>query len=278
MRQPGIGDEFGRIPGSPRHFAPRYRPPGDPLDRGNHLAHRRAVPGAEIEGDALAALQVIERAHMRVGQVGDMDVIADRRAVRRRIVDPVDLDRIAAAQRGTQHARDQMSFRVVVLADLAICVGARRVEVAQRRIAQIISLGVPVQGPLDRQLGLAIGVERGLRGGLADWHLVRHAVDRAGRREHDRAHAGLAHRSQQRQRAADIIAVVKLGVADRLADIGEGREMHDRSDTVRPHRLDQTGAIVQRHAPATDCRTRPVGSRRGPGPCRRDCRHSRRRR
>src|SRR5256885_6883970 len=50
-----------------------------------------------------------------------------------------------------------------------------------RDVAQVVGLGVPVQRALDRQLGLAIGIERRLRCRLADRHLLGRAVDRAGR-------------------------------------------------------------------------------------------------
>ena len=65
-----------------------------------------------------------ERAQMRGGQIADMDVVADRGAVAGRIIRAVDLDRVAAAERGAQHQRDQVGFRLVILADAAVGRGA----------------------------------------------------------------------------------------------------------------------------------------------------------
>ncbi len=114
-------------------------------------------------------------------QIGDVDVVADRGAVGGGIVGAVDLDRVARSERGAQDARDQVGFRLVVLADLAIGIGPGGVEVAQRGVTQPIGAGVPVERPLDRQLGVAVGIERRFRGRLADRHPLGNAIHRAGR-------------------------------------------------------------------------------------------------
>src|ERR1051325_2183076 len=76
-------------------------------------------------------------------------------------------------------------------------------------------------------------------------HLVRHAINRASRGKHDALDPSLPHRRQQRERALDIVAVVKFGLANRLADIGESGEMHDRGDPVRTQRVSEPCPIVQ---------------------------------
>ena len=138
-----------------------------------------------------------------------------------------------------------MGFRLVILADLTLGIGAGGIEVAQRRKPQSVAGGIPMQRPLDRQLGLAIGVERRLGGGLADRQPVRDAVDRAGRREDDRPDPGLAHRRQQCESAADVVAIIDLGLRHRLADIGKCRKMHHRADLMLAQRGDEALAIVQ---------------------------------
>ena len=69
---------------------------------------------------------------MRDRQVLDVDVVADRGAVGRRIVGPVDLDRGRGAERGAQDVRDQVRLGVVVLAEAAARAGDVEVPEADR--------------------------------------------------------------------------------------------------------------------------------------------------
>ena len=72
---------------------------------------------------------------MRVGQVGHVDVVADRRAVPRRIIGAEHSQRIAAAERGPQNERDQVGLGIVIFADLAGRIGAGCIEITQRGVA-----------------------------------------------------------------------------------------------------------------------------------------------
>ena len=108
-------------------------------------------------------------------------------------------------------------------------IGAGGIEIAQRDVTQAIGVAVPVQRALDRELGLAIRVERRLGGRLADRHGLGNAVDRAGRREDDCRDAGLAHRIEQRRACRRHCCGNKAPGRHRFADIGECGEMHDRS-------------------------------------------------
>src|SRR5204862_6593464 len=120
----------------------------DPLDRGNHLPYRASLSCAEVHRAVLSPrAQIAERAYVSVAQIGDMDVIADRGAVGRRIIAAVDLDRLAGAERGAQYPRDQVGFRVVILADLAFGIDAGRAEIAQGGKTAPITAGLPVQRP-----------------------------------------------------------------------------------------------------------------------------------
>ena len=83
-----------------------------------------------------------------------------------------------------------------------------------------------MQRPLDRKFGFAIRVDRTLRRRLADRDGVGRAIGRAARRKDDLADAGFPHRFEQRQAAAQIVAVVERRITDGFADIGERRKMH----------------------------------------------------
>lgn len=73
-----------------------------------------------------------QRAHMRRGKVADMDIVAHRRTVGRRIVAAQNVQRRAAIDGGIDSARDQVGFRVMIFADLAPRIRAGSVEIAQR--------------------------------------------------------------------------------------------------------------------------------------------------
>ncbi len=88
-----------------------------------------------------------------VGEIADMHVVADAGAVGRRIVVAENVDRRLAAHGGEQDQRNEVGFGVVALPDLAVRVGACRVEVAQRHMPDAARrFGIP-QHPLDHELG-----------------------------------------------------------------------------------------------------------------------------
>ena len=79
-----------------------------------------------------------EGPHVGVGQVGDMDVVAHRGAVGRRVVGPEDLRPPARPQRRADDERNQVRLGIVILADLAVGIGAGGVEVAEAAYRQAV--------------------------------------------------------------------------------------------------------------------------------------------
>ena len=116
---------------------------------------------------------------MRFREVAHVHVVANRGAVGRRVVGAEDLDMLAPSLRRFDRARDEMRFRLVCLADVAVAIGAGRVEVAQRHVTEGMRLAVPVQHPLDEALGFAIRIDRHLRMIFVDGRGARRAVGRA---------------------------------------------------------------------------------------------------
>ena len=123
-----------------------------------------------------------------------MDVVPHAGAVWRGIVLAEDADMLLPSQRRFHHQRDQVGFRLVILADACLRVGTGGIEVAQRRIADAIGSVTPFQHILDGQLCSAVGVGRLGAVALLDGLLLRLAV--GGRRggEHDLIHAMRLHR------------------------------------------------------------------------------------
>ena len=175
---------------------------------------------------------------------------------------------------GVEQHRDQVRLRVVVLADLAVRIGAGGVEVAQRHGAQAVGGGVVAQDLLDHPLRAAVGIDRRLWPVLGDRLAGARAVGGAGAGEDDPADAVRAHRIQQAKRADDVVAVVEPRIEHRLADIGEGGEVDDRVRTMRRQHLGEAVGVEQvaalerapLHRMGEAAREVVVGDRRVAGP------------
>ena len=163
-------------PGTPRRGPPGDLPAGGLFDRRNDLPDRRRPFGPDVIRAGRAAVgQPAHGAHVGVGQVGHVDVIAKARPIRRRIVLAEDVER-GAAQRRLERARDHVDFRCVVFTELAVRVRAGGVEVAQADRADPVGALEVRQRVLDRQLRLAVGVDRVGRVRLAKRRLRRLSV------------------------------------------------------------------------------------------------------
>jgi len=74
-------------------FAARDGFAADRLGSPDNLAHRMAAAGAEVERRALpAGAEMFQCTQMGIGEVLDMDIVADRRAVRRRVIGSIDVN------------------------------------------------------------------------------------------------------------------------------------------------------------------------------------------
>ena len=85
-RPPVRGDEHGRVAGSSRTDAVRDRPAGDALRGAEDVPHREPVAAAEVADQRIRRRRrprvtgpgQLQRAQVRVRQVRDVDVVADR--------------------------------------------------------------------------------------------------------------------------------------------------------------------------------------------------------
>src|SRR5690348_16348597 len=155
-RETRIGDQYRRITGPLCGIAARDRFAAERLGSPDHFPHRMAASGAEVECDAVpTGAEMCERAQMSLGEVLNMDVVADRRPVGGWIIGSVDVDLSLLAERRLQDERDEMRLGLVPFADLAIRIGACSIEITQRYPSQAVGLAVPAQRPIDRQLSLS---------------------------------------------------------------------------------------------------------------------------
>ena len=75
---------------------------------------------------------------MGIGQITDMDVIANAGAIRRVVVVAEDLQVGSMATHHVEHQRDQVGFRVVLFAEISVRISAGGVEVAEDHARQPI--------------------------------------------------------------------------------------------------------------------------------------------
>src|SRR5262249_44289217 len=97
--------------------------------RVNYLADRRAVTSTEIHGNGIAAVeQMLQRQHMRAGEIVHMNIVTHGRAIRRRIVCSKHRDIGSPTRSRIKDKRNEMGLRIVILADLSRGLGTGRVK------------------------------------------------------------------------------------------------------------------------------------------------------
>src|SRR5208283_2443526 len=82
-----VGDQDGRVAGSPRFIVRGYLAICDPLNHIDHLPHGGALTVSEIDGDRLALIQkMFKGQNVRPAQIADVNVVADRGTIWRRVI------------------------------------------------------------------------------------------------------------------------------------------------------------------------------------------------
>src|SRR5437016_3311216 len=136
----GKSYQLWRIALPPGSFKSRNPPGRDLLARFDHLAHGVTVAIAEVVKAVIAGR---EAQNMRVRQINDVDVIPNARAVRRRVIRPINLAMPGLAQRHLQHIGYQVGLGTVMLTELLA--RARGIKVAKGDEFQAVNLPVPEQ-------------------------------------------------------------------------------------------------------------------------------------
>src|SRR5215210_979036 len=216
------GHERGWVPRSSRRLDSIYAPARYAAGGFDDLPDGEACSVAQVVGAVLSWFGRLERQQMGAAEVLDVDVVAYGAAVARRVVGAEDLHR-GAFSCGLEDERDQVRLRIVVLPEPAA--GAGHVEVAEARRGQPTSLGDGADEPVYCEFGAPVRVRRQGRGRLPYRHLLGLPVDGCRGREHEPPGTRLAHRLEEVERPADVVAVVYLGPLYGLADEGERREV-----------------------------------------------------
>src|SRR5262245_3966552 len=136
--------QCGRVAHPARTFDDRNSPATRGFYRRYDLADRVPMASPQIYAGALpAGEKPIERFDMGGREIGNMDIISHSRAVARVVIDAINLNGGFPALRCSDNKRNEVGLRYVILADLAIGIGPRGVEIAQAHIADAVSPTVP---------------------------------------------------------------------------------------------------------------------------------------
>ncbi len=229
MGQVAAGVGAGDVAGPGRGLDDLDGTVDDPVEGVDQLAHGGARAGAQVDHVGLQPVEAFERRDVGGGQVPDVNVVADARAVDGRPAGAGDPERDAVVVR-----LDQLAQGVARAAQLQarahLGVGADRVEVTQgqdpdRRAGRDVGEHALADG-----LGARVGALRVERGLLGDRVVVARAVDR-GRGAEDHAGAAVADQVvDELQALGDVGAVVSDGVGHGIGDHDERRAMDDGLD------------------------------------------------
>ena len=199
--------------------------------------HGASVAGAEVEdfeaGGVILAEQALEGHYVSLGQVVDVDVVADAGSVRSVVIVAEDGQLLAYAGRCLgQVWHEVLRHSVGEFADAGRRVCADGVEVAQQDAADGSAGGDDV---LDYLLGDLLGGAIGGGGafygrGLVDGVAVGLAVDGAGGGKDDSLDSVEGHEIEEVEQSVEVVAVVEDGLVDALADGLGGGEVDDALD------------------------------------------------
>ena len=174
-----------------------------------------------VNGESALLLKLLDRLEVADGEVNHVDVVADSRAVGRRVVVAEDGQLFQAAHRDLRDVRQQVvRYARGVFADHAGLVRADRVEVAQQHH---VPFGVGLlhvgQHFFEHGLCLSVGVRAFALGAFfGNRNHGRVAVHGGRRREDDVLAAVVAHGVQEHERGVHVVFVVFERHGDRFAN------------------------------------------------------------
>jgi hypothetical protein len=99
---------------------------------------------------------MLQGSNVRLSQIRNVHIVPYRCAVFGGIVTAVDFDGFQLSECRFDNAWDQVCFRNVYLAELAVRISSCRIEVAQRGPAQIVSAFIPFQYSLDEEFRVTV--------------------------------------------------------------------------------------------------------------------------
>src|SRR5260370_39682769 len=109
------GNENSGITGTPRTQFARDLAAGDAFGRIDDFQDRKAAAVADVESFAGNAVDLLKRADVRIGDIEDVDVVAEAGSVRCGIVRAEDIDMGQSTASGVENPRNEMSLHAMML-------------------------------------------------------------------------------------------------------------------------------------------------------------------
>src|SRR5260370_952822 len=151
------GDEDSGITGTARTQFARDLAAGDALGRIDDFQDREAAAVADVESFAGNAVDLLKRADVGIGDIEDVDVVAEAGSVRCGIVRAENIDMGQSTAGGVENPRNEMSLDAMMLR--AFLGGSRSVEITEGHVLEPGVDAVIRENLVEYELGFTIGVE-----------------------------------------------------------------------------------------------------------------------
>ena len=206
---------------------------GNPLYRLDDLQHGKAAAVAAIESCACpTSSQIVEREHVGMCEIRDVDIVSQAGSVGRRVIRSEDVEMAALAKSRLRRHLDEMRRPLAGLPAAALRIGACHIEVAEHHIVQRMGSGRVPQHQLGHELRGAIGRDWIERRGFPDRVFLGVAIDRRRRREDEPADLVADGGPDQGMRLHRIVEIIAQGIGDGIRHDDRARKMRDGIDAV----------------------------------------------
>src|SRR4051794_5715823 len=116
------------------------------------------LASADIECPESRLIHALEGEQMSIGDVEDVNVIAEATAIGRVVVGAIDVELRTTSACRLHQQRDEMGFGIM---QFSLHVGgATGIEIAKRDDAETVCDGIPAKDPFEGQLTFAIRIHR----------------------------------------------------------------------------------------------------------------------
>ncbi len=175
------GDEDGRITGAARGEFARDFAAGDFFGGVKDFENGKATAVADVEGFAGNGFDGFESSEMGIGDVEDVDVIADAGAVGRGVIGAEDFELRNDAESGVENFRDEMGLDAMGFAALGGSAGG--VEITESGVVEAGVGAIVGEDFFEAEFGFAVGIDGIFGVVFGDGDGVRFAVGGRGGRE-----------------------------------------------------------------------------------------------
>lgn len=224
------GDENSRIAGTARTQFARDFAAGDALGGIDDFQDGEAAAVAHIEGFAGNFGNFLESANMGIGDIEDVNIVANAGSVRRGVVGPEYVDVGKATASGIENARDEMSFDAMLFA--AFPGGSSSVEIAEGDVVEASVELIVSENLFKRKLGLSVGIDRRFRMVFGDGNDFGFAVSGGSGRENEFLHTVASDGIEQIHAGGHVGGVEYTRFADGFGDQRLGSKVHYGIDFV----------------------------------------------